>query len=128
MDKKTLVDVNIIDGKLILERLDASKIDVKSAFWFFMSNINEWRLMLATPIVDKQGPKNTYTKVQKELETLNDHIKIPLESISVISPNDPLNQLLSIGLKTGPGIFDIRFTANVINGVFIEDVYIYRLN
>jgi hypothetical protein len=40
---------------------------------------------------------------------------------------DRLVQLLRPVIGTGPGICGIRLTQNVIDGVLIEDAYIYRL-
>jgi hypothetical protein len=47
--------------------------------------------------------------------------------VSIAKKDDPLLKLLRIAIKTGPGISNIRFSRNTINGVIIEDAYIYRL-
>jgi hypothetical protein len=52
---------------------------------------------------------------------------LSLQNISLVSPNDDLVKLLKAAIKTGPGVSNIRFTGNVINNVFIEDAYIYRV-
>ncbi|NIV68021.1 hypothetical protein GWN43_04130 [Candidatus Bathyarchaeota archaeon] len=50
-----------------------------------------------------------------------------MRQISVISTEHDLVKLLRAAIHTGPGISGIRFTGNVINGVFIDDAYIYRM-
>ncbi|WP_162417795.1 hypothetical protein [Cyclobacterium roseum] len=128
MDKKTLVNIDIEEGKKVLEALDDSNLSISSAFWFFLDDIEEWRLFFVAPDFDLVGPKKLYSKVQKILQDHKNEINIPLEAISLISPKDQLIGILKMAITTGPGISGIRFSGNVINGVLIKDAYIYRVN
>ena len=128
MDKKILVDSNIVEGEKLLEILDKTNIEITSAFWFYLPDIEEWRLMLATKLVEKEGPNKAYTKLLENINENNTVISIPLEAITLISPKDPLNLLLRSAIQTGPGISSIRFSGNVINCVLIKDSYLYRIN
>ena len=123
MDTTALVDIDIALGKRVTEELDASGIPVKASLWFYTPEASEWRLIVATPLVDQEGPHKTYALIQKALRTID----FPLRKISAVSPGDPLIKLLRVALRTGPGIAGVRFTHNTINNVFIEDAYIYRL-
>ena len=67
MDTNTLVVLNeaaVQVGKIVLAKLDENGIDVKSAFWFYFSEVNEWRLLLVIPAVDTQGPREIYSEIQ----------------------------------------------------------------
>lgn len=128
MDKKTLVNIDIEEGKKLLEMLDKTNMQITSAFWFYLQDIEEWRLIFATNLLDKEGPKKTYTKLLEIISQDIKEINIPLEAISLISPNDSLNQLFRSAIQTGPGISGIRFSGNVINGSLIKDSYLYRIN
>ena len=123
MDTTTLVDFDIETGKQITQALDSYGIPVKASLWLFATEASEWRLIIATPFVDKMGPQRTYSVIQKALR----QVDFPLRKISVVSPNDNLIKLLRVALRTGKEISDIRFTHNTINNVYIEDAYIYRL-
>ena len=131
MVKPTLVDADMKAGEALLSKLDEIKFDVRAAFWFYMPDSEEWRLIFASPAVDKKGPKEAYEKVQSQLPELKEEFEqdyeLSLQNISVISPNDDLVKLLKTAIKTGPGVSHIRFARNVINNVFIEDAYIYRV-
>jgi hypothetical protein len=131
MDKPTLVDADMKAGEALLKKLDKIKFDVKAAFWFYMPDSEEWRLIFASPAVDKKGPKEAYEKVQSQLPELQQELEqdyeLSLQNISLVSPNDDLVKLLKTAIKTGPSISHIRFARNVINNVFIEDAYIYRV-
>jgi HEPN domain-containing protein len=126
MDKPVLVEADMDAGHRLVGQLDKAGLKVTAAFWFYMTDSDEWRLILAMPIVDDEGPKRAYEKVQDQLKSLAKH-ELSLQNISVVSPNDDLIKLLSSAINTGPGISHMRFTRNVINSVFIEDAYIYRL-
>ena len=127
MDKPTLVDADMKAGEALLSRLDDIKFDVKAALWFYVHDSDEWRLIIASPIVDKDGPKKAYEKVQSQLQELDGGYELSLRNISLVSPGDKLIKALESVIKTGKSISHIRFTRNVINGLFIEDAYIYRL-
>jgi hypothetical protein len=110
-----------------LSKLDEIEFNVKAALWFYVQDSEEWRLIIASPIVDKDGPKKAYEKVQSQLQELDGRYKLSLRNISLVSPSDKLIKALKSVFKLDKAISPIRFTRNVINGVFIEDAYIYRL-
>lgn len=126
MDKTTLVDENIDEGRRLIEGLDREGFRVDAAMWFYLTDTSEWRLFIASPIVDQEGPKKAYGFIQSVLGKLSPTSQISLKDISAISPNHNLIRLLKIAIRTGPGISGIRFTKNVINNTLIEDAYIYR--
>lgn len=128
MGKTILVDKDIQDGRLLVEALDRSKFSLDGALWYYMLNSDEWRLLLVSSLVERTGPKKVYRIVQSTIEDMAPTFGVSLNRISVLSPKNKLIQLLSIALRTGRGLSGIRFTRNTINGVFIEDAYIYRLD
>jgi len=128
MDRKILVNEYIEEGKSLIEKLDKKKFPVVAALWFYFSDQDEWKLLVATEKIDKEGPIASYKIIQDVLEDKN--IKnLNLDNISIISPSDNLISILKSAIKTSAqGISGIRFTANTINNVFIEDAYIYRIS
>jgi len=118
----------IQDGATLLQGLDEAGVPPDAAFWFYFSDINAWKLLLAEVDVATEGPREVYRSIQKTLQTLRDRITgLTLDDISVAKPDAPLIKLLSLALTTGPGMSGIRFTGNVINGTLVDDAYIYRL-
>lgn len=132
MDNSTLVALagfDIESGKSVLSELDKTGLEISSAFWLYFPDSKEWRLLLAMPALDTEGPKEVYSKIQDVINQHGSNLNIPLWSIGIISPNNSINQLLRFAIKTGEKSFsDIRFSGNVINGVLIDDAYIYRVN
>lgn len=56
-------------------------------------------------------------------------IIIGLSNISLLPNSNDLIRILKLALKTKEdAVAGIRFASNVINGVLIDDAYIYRLS
>lgn len=51
-----------------------------------------------------------------------------LSDVSVTEPRDPLIALLRAAARTETMVEGLRFTRTVINGRFIDDIYIYRMS
>lgn len=121
-----LVEASIDAGRRLVVELDSEQVDIEAAFWSFRPESSQWRLVLASPLVDAVGPMETYKQLQR---IISEHgLEIELRDISVVSTRDELVNLLRMAIQTGPGLSGIRFTGNAINGTFIDDAYIYRMN
>jgi hypothetical protein len=113
-------------GRRLTEQLDRSGLPLSASMWLYVPDSNEWRLILASPRVDSEGPKKAYQEVRNVLVHLPG-AGLSLRNISLVEPENPLVALLRGAVRTGSGISGIRFSRNTINGHFIEDAYIYRL-
>mgnify|MGYP006298722171 CR=1 FL=1 len=124
---ESLSDSMIKAGAKLVERLDLEKSQVKSAFWLYISDEKIWKLIIASPLVDSEGPRKFYKRIVTANESAEkDEDIISLNDIGVTNTSDQIVQLLKIAIGTGDGMSGIRFSRNTINGVFIEDCYIYR--
>lgn len=125
--KEQLTEVMIETGALLTQKLDELRLPVTVATWFFMPDINEWRLLFASPLVATEGPREMYKHIKAALDSLGPaSASVPLSSIGLIDGNHFIVQMLKSALHTGPGVARIRFSKNVINGHFIDDALIYR--
>lgn len=124
-----LTDSMMKSGAKLIQRLDAISSEVKSAFWLYFPEEKIWKLIIASPLVDTEGPREYYKKVVEanSQATLDEEI-VSLNDISVTNTTNQMVQLLKLMIGTGDNISGIRFSRNTINGVFIEDTYIYRSN
>jgi len=124
----TLTDQLITDGKNLLKELDKSPIRIDSALWLYFPEEGYWKLMLSFPNIEKKGPRAAYGKIQKTLAKIKEKHQLTLSDVTLAKSDESLFRLLKSAVHTGPGISDIRFSNNVINGQLIPDTYIYRLN
>ncbi len=117
----------ISDGARLIESLDKSGFHVVAAFWLYLSESDEWRLIIASPSEIVKGPRQAYTDIQSVLSNTSPPIEISLQDISVVSPGDRLIQSLKGLIGTGYGRVGLRIKNSVSNNQFIEDAYIYRM-
>jgi hypothetical protein len=116
-------------GERLIDILDNFSCQVKAAFWMFSPEEKTWKLLLASPLVKQEGPRKYYKRIvdaNKALESGGGIIS--LNDITVSDIDRQLIQLLQSTVPTDDSISNIRFSKNTINGVFIDDVHIYRMN
>ena len=126
MDRKILVNIDVDGGKEVVEALDRSDLKVISAFWLYYDEAEEWRLLIAIPSYDNDGPLEAYRKVLHVLEENN--MEKLFEPISVISPSDHRSKAIRASLKTGDEITGKWYSGFVSQGTYIGDIYLYRAN
>jgi hypothetical protein len=125
--KEQLTDEMIEAGAQLTQKLDEIGLPISVAMWFFLPDINEWRLLFASPQLSVEGPREVYKKIEDARKALGAKAeRLPFSAIGLMDTNHQLVQLLRIALRTGPGISRVRFSKNVINGHFIDDALIYR--
>jgi hypothetical protein len=125
--KEFLTENMVRGGEALTRKLDELGWPVVASFWYFEPDDNRWKLMIASPKVNLDGPKEAYEAIQGALSTLQDHFT-DLQYITVVQPDHPIVQTLAAAIPTGPAIVGMRFSQNTINGRFIDDAYLYRVN
>lgn len=121
MDKTTLVDKYIEDGRILICALEKEKLIVDAAMWFYSEESDEWQLLIATPMVEEIGPKATYRKIQSILAGMPS-LSISLMDISVLSPNSSLINTIRNAIGHSK---DTVLKGTVLDGVLINNAYIY---
>lgn len=113
-------------GAILLRELDQRDFDARAAFWLYLPEQAEWRLLLATPKRRTDGPKKLYKQIQSIL--FKAHSPLQLNSLTLIDSKDPLVQHLARAVKIGDkGVNGMRISRNTAAGRFIDDAYIYRV-
>ena len=119
MANSALVEGDIIEGREFLSLLDSHSFDVKGAFWLYSSDNDRWRLNIVTPLAAK-GSKDLY------LKAISLNAKIDMSKVQFIKPDAPIFKALGTMARIS-GVSGVRMTSNVINGIYVEDAYAYRL-
>ena len=116
-------------GESLLKKLDKTDAKVTATFWLFLSEERSWKLFFTSELVKSEGPKKYYKKIVDALKTFKEkEITISLNDIGVTDNSDKTALLLSSEFHTGQNILKKRISRETINGHFIEDAYIYRMN
>ncbi|EGQ8314497.1 hypothetical protein ACSTDZ_22290 [Vibrio vulnificus] len=125
---ETLSEAMIKSGAQLVEQMDKDMADVKSAFWFYISEEHLWKLIFVSDKVAEEGPRKYYKRIIDANKSLSKgSLQVSISDIGVSTVDNPIVQLLSMMINTGDSINGIRFSKNTINGHFIDDVYIYRM-
>jgi hypothetical protein len=123
-----LVDKSNIDlGRRVIAALSRAGIPVAVGLWAFTSEAEEWRLTIATPLVDELGPLAAYGKVRKALQKAAVEDEFPLRRIFLRSPKDRVLRSLQRESRAlgNLGHEDYRMVNASIEGSFVEDAYLY---
>ncbi len=134
MGKTALVEYDLEAGEKLIGKLDQQDFPFVAALWFFDPDAEDWRFIIATELVQTLGPLKTYERLHPFLAEFQEFSHLTAtgltpKNVTVVSPTNDLIRLLAstIQTKPGPDVSHIRFTNNAINGILIEDAYIYRL-
>ena len=126
--KEILTESMIKAGEELTRILDQMNWQVTASLWFYFVDENQWKLLLTSPSVGKEGTKRAYQRIQEALGKFQQGMpRIGLQDVAATDESHPLISLMKIAIQTEGGISGIRFSRNVINGQVIEDAYIYRL-
>jgi len=82
--------------------------------------------VLATPLVDEEGPLATYKHLQRALYSIQP-TDLSLQNISVWSPQKALIKAIKRGSRIPPGAESVRLTRNTVGGIYIDDAYVYKV-
>jgi hypothetical protein len=126
--KELLTDQLIAAGAELTRKLERSTWPVVASLWLYDSEINEWRLVIASPRVGSDGPLAAYREVSAALQAGGESVlPLSLEDISVVSAEDSRVRALAFAYPSGVDIEGHRIFRGAINGHYIDDAYIYRL-
>jgi hypothetical protein len=126
MVEETLVDRKIEKGARFLEALDAAGVPVDAALWFYFPESEKWRLVVATPIKENEGPRAAYRTFREAREAADPPIEFGSGEVRAASRDDPIIKALW-GFGVPPSqLVGKRFGGPYINGVDFQGAYLYR--
>jgi hypothetical protein len=92
--------------------------------WAHVPELQEWQFMIATPLVDRDGPLAAYKEVNKALQREGLLDEVPASRIFLKSPRDPVMKSLEKESRAVPQE-TFRVVNEQIMGNFVEDAYLY---
>jgi len=121
MAKTALVDRYIDDGRMLISALDKDGFLIDTALWFYSEELDEWQLIIATPLVDQIGLRETLRRAQSILRDMIT-ISLSLSDISILSPHSNLINAIKSTVRRSK---DVVLKGTVANGILVDDAYIY---
>lgn len=121
-----MVSIDVSRGSEILEALDRAKVRVSVALWMFLSEYEDWRLVVSRRF-DLPDPRDAYRLLRDSLATAGfERTKIP--PVLILPTSDPfIRQLRRIFGKT-KSVEGMRLGGQMIGDRFVEDAYAYRIS
>jgi hypothetical protein len=132
MDKTTLVvPFSHSAGLALLQELVDEGFEIKAAYWLYLSEPDDWRLHIALPMYDAEGPKATYNAFQAALSTAVAAGKISdgdidLIDTTAVSPKNPLARAVSKITINSPKE-GYLISRSSVDGIWVDQAYVYRI-
>lgn len=128
MATATLVGQEIQEGQRLIDALNLANFLVDSALWIYSSERETWRLMLASPFYDRQGPLKTYHEIISVFRNLKPELGINWMDLVAVSPKHELIKGLSqLQQDSQFNLSGKRLRNNTINHIYVDDAYIYPI-
>ena len=116
-------------GLNLIEALDKSEFGVAAALWLYGSDLDKWKMVIAY-----RGRKQDLERKYLEAATISarwrsqhpDKPILELSRVRITSVDDPLIEGLRPAIRMD-GLGEVRFSNNVVNGIYVEDAIIHRL-
>ena len=114
-------------GKKLWEKLRKSaSFPFEGLLWLFQPELNEWRLVIATPMVDEVGPRKAYGKLWQITQDIPANTDQTLR-VTLVSPNLPLYQALRSVFGKTASVEGARLGNTQVGGMYIDDAYLYEI-
>ncbi|MGO9261578.1 MAG: hypothetical protein ACLQU1_35535 [Bryobacteraceae bacterium] len=127
MVKAALVNLDIDRGAELLDVLERAKLKIAVALWAYLSEYDEWRLMVSSRQFNSRRLMDAYRLVFDALVAARiTAVKTP--PIMILPMTDPfIKELRRIFGKT-KSVEGMRLGGQMIGDRFIEDAYVYRIS
>ena len=126
MGKTLLVTMDVPLGAKIVEALDHSDLPLSVALWAYLSEYEDWRLVLASRKLDEVNPIKAYRLVDEALQAAGfSYRQTPTLLIQRMS--DPFIRELRRMYGKTKNVEGMRLGGQMIGDRFIEDAFVYRI-
>ena len=122
MDQTALVDPDVDGGKTLFKELESS-LRIEAAFWW--KEDDNWKLILATPLVYEQGPISVYSRIREIIVSEKPVDRKLFEKIRVVSPSAGVVTLLAFAGE-GPLPRGRLIQSESVRGIYVEGAYFYK--
>jgi hypothetical protein len=122
---ETLTGADVEFGKRLWDALRENRdFPTAGMFWLFEPGASEWHLMVASPLVDKLGPRDAY-RVLSQVSRDVPADSAQLLKIELISPRQALYEALRKVFAKTKSVEGARLGGSQVQGMYVEDAYLY---
>jgi hypothetical protein len=125
MDQTPLVAEEIADGKRFLDRLAEEGFPVTVAGWLRESDNGRWYLYIASPVVDHQGIRNAYGRINDLLHQMPQPFLVSHFGIRAVGTYRPIVAAMLDLQRRNPGRSFFHIGGSFLGDREIDDAYLY---
>ncbi|HVC21110.1 MAG TPA: hypothetical protein VNE16_13610 [Vicinamibacterales bacterium] len=129
MAEETLVESLITDSVKLVEALDRQGDGPSNALWYFFSDAEQWRLLIAGSTFDQLLPKDE-AQAYKKIATAIDEADIDsltIADVKLVRTDDTLLVATKFALRTpSDRVVRAHFRDNTFNGIFVKEMLVLR--
>jgi hypothetical protein len=126
MDQGALVEMQIEDGRRLLERLVGEGVPVTAATWVKEDVDGPWFLYLVTPLVREDGPtRPAYRRMIAVIREIPQPFWVDPMEIKVVGPDGPVGKAIQDLHRQYPGRSPMWYKGARLGDVSIEGAYVY---
>ena len=128
MATATLLNYELEEGQRLIDALNLAGLSTDSALWIYSSDSESWHLMLTSEICDRENTLKACKEILTVLRDVQPELKIDWTSLIAVSPKHELiEDLRQSQLQWHRNLSGRRLTDNMVNGVRVNDSYIYQI-
>lgn len=127
MDKAEMVSLDIHRGAELLDHLDRAKVKIAVALWTFLSEYEDWRLVVSARQFDALDLRDAYRLLHDSLDAAGFTVeKTP--PIMILPMADPFIKELRRRFGKTKSVDGMRLGGQLIGDRFVQDAYVYRIS
>ena len=126
MDPTTLVEIQKVCGKWLIDRLLEETVDITAAAWLKESESGNWHLYIATPLVEEPrgAMRNAILRIYQVIRQTPELDPIS-GSLRVINPHDPIAEAIYDFHRRYSWPTPTDFGGGNFGGLMIDGAFIY---
>ena len=126
MAPATLVNLDIEDGRRVIDALDEAGKTPQVALWAKLPDYENWRLVLASDRLDQESEFDAYTEINQAI----DKAGIPIHrqpGLLLRRMKNPFIEALRSAFAATADTYGMRLGGQTFGGKFLEEAFVYRI-
>jgi hypothetical protein len=121
------VSLDVERGLQVVNVLERAKLNINVALWVYLSEYEDWRLVISGRQFDTLDPRSAYRELYKALDMAGFPTdKIP--PLMTLPMSDAFIKALRKLFGKSKTVEGMRLGGQMIGDRFIEDAYVYRIS
>ncbi len=125
---RVLLPEVIDEGRRLIRALLASQFELNAVYWLFLDESERWKLMIASPIRDRDGAFPAYSRLRSVRDAMDPPLKIETTDVALTRGGDRRAKALLNRFDFKHAKIDEVIEREGLDGEYIEAAYLYHLS